>query len=160
MGSIEEKLTLLAKIAKTFEDKGIHYAIGASCMLYLRGIVDDFNDLDIMTTVKDSEKAAAILLEMGEEIRVISNKGFASRHFHRFVVDGIRVDLLGDFIIVNNGAQYDVSYKKLSSEYATVKGTRVIIDELPAWAMIYDLMGRYEKARIIREYLEKNFQKM
>lgn len=43
-----KKLELLKEIASTFNQENITWNLGASCMLYLRGIVDTFDDLDIM----------------------------------------------------------------------------------------------------------------
>ena len=57
MNSIEYKLSILTKIAEKFAKQKISWALGASGMLFIRGVVNDFNDLDLIIAKEDEKKA-------------------------------------------------------------------------------------------------------
>ena len=65
MAQTQEKLELLKRIAHRFNEARIEWALGASLMLFLKGIVSEFHDIDLMVSVQDAERAKAILSEMG-----------------------------------------------------------------------------------------------
>lgn len=54
--SIKHKIEVLLNVSRCFEKENITWALGASSMLYLRGIVYTFNDIDIMADNEDIEK--------------------------------------------------------------------------------------------------------
>ena len=57
MKSTKEKLSVLSKLALEFNRENVIWAVGASLLLYFKGYVKDFNDLDIMVADIDSYKA-------------------------------------------------------------------------------------------------------
>ena len=65
MPETQEKLELLRRIAHRFNEAQIEWALGASLMLFLKGIVSEFHDIDLMVSVQDAERAKAILSEKG-----------------------------------------------------------------------------------------------
>ena len=65
MKSKNEKLLVLSKLALEFNNQNIVWAVGASLLLYLKGYVEDFNDIDIMVADVDAIKAEKILNSFG-----------------------------------------------------------------------------------------------
>ena len=55
----------LARIAAALNGAGITYAVGASLLLYLRGLADGFNDIDLSVLEEDAERAIGILQRLG-----------------------------------------------------------------------------------------------
>jgi len=53
---MKNKIEVLLKIANLFNENAITWNVGASCMLYLRDVVEDFNDIDLMIHIDDVEK--------------------------------------------------------------------------------------------------------
>lgn len=86
MVGIHEKIELLKKIAHRFNESNIVWALGASMLLYFKGIASDFHDLDLMIANTDVEYVRKILSEMGEiqpsESQFqISNKNIHGVHY-------------------------------------------------------------------------------
>ena len=63
---IQKKIELLQKIAHRFNEANIEWALGASMLLYFKGILSEFHDIDLMISVHDAEQVRTILSEMGE----------------------------------------------------------------------------------------------
>ena len=53
------------KIAAEFNKDNLLWAIGASLLLYFKGVAEVFHDIDIMVDEKDVERCKNILLNMG-----------------------------------------------------------------------------------------------
>ena len=66
MAGTQEKIQLLLKIAHRLNEAGVEWALGASMMLYFKGITSDFHDIDLMVADRDAESVRTILSEMGE----------------------------------------------------------------------------------------------
>ncbi len=66
MSEIQKKIELLQKIAHRFNEANIEWALGASMLLYFKGIISEFHDIDLMVSVHDAEQVRTILSEMGE----------------------------------------------------------------------------------------------
>ena len=71
MSEIRKKIELLQKIAHRFNEANIEWALGASMLLYFKGIISEFHDIDLMVSVHNAEQVRTILSEMGE-LAVIS----------------------------------------------------------------------------------------
>jgi hypothetical protein len=76
-------------IAKLINQKNITWAIGGSVLLYLKGFVDDFNDIDIMVLEDDVDKLQEILVSHGELIDHTSNPNYQTRHFYKININGV-----------------------------------------------------------------------
>ena len=105
MPETQEKLELLKGIAHRFNEAQIEWALGASLMLFLKGIVSEFHDIDLMVSVQDAERAKAILSEMGELCppNPKPNPMYQTKTFLEFRIDSIEVDVMAGFAVVNEG---------------------------------------------------------
>lgn len=147
---IEHKLNVLSRIAEHLNGANITWAVGASLLLYLKNISDSFNDIDLMVTVEDAERAKNILLGMGQIQPPKPNSQYKTRHFYEFVIDGVEVDLIGGFIIVNDGQEYDCSLNgDMIAGRITVNGQTVPLQAVSDWRRYYKLMGREAKVAMI-----------
>ena len=63
MPEIRKKIELLQKIAHRFNEANIEWALGASMLLYFKGIISEFHDIDLMVSVHDAEQVRTILSE-------------------------------------------------------------------------------------------------
>ena len=149
MRSKEEKLKVLAKLAAEFNKNNLLWAVGASLLLCLRGYVEDFHDLDLCVCAEDAEQAEQILLSFGSP-QPTERGNYATKHFRKFIVDGVEVDLIGGFAIVSEGEVYDCELKEtqLAGE-ATVYGQKIPLHSIPLWRRYYALMGRQQKVELI-----------
>ena len=149
MITTEDKLLLLSKLAARFKEQGITWAVGASLLLYFKGYVDSFNDLDIMVTEKDSLMMDKILNEMGE-FRVSEKGNFATKYFREYVIESVDVDMIGGFAIVNDGKVIDCDLDKSEiTGFAEVHGQLIPLHSVSLWRKYYALMGREKRVELI-----------
>jgi len=59
------KLSVLHKIANEFKSHQVEFALGGSAMLYLKGIVNEFNDLDLIVSPKSVLTVVEIMHRLG-----------------------------------------------------------------------------------------------
>ena len=152
---MERKLRLLAELGRRFDEAGCLWAVGASVLLYFRGYVDAFHDIDLMVNEKDAAKMEAVLQELGT-LQPSEAGTFRTKYFREFVIDGIEVDMIGGFVILQDGVAYDCDLQAEEIEgYAQVYGQRIPLHSVAKWREYYGRMGRSEKVTIIDENLAK-----
>ena len=118
MASREEKLRVLSRMAAAFNRAGLTWAVGVSLLLWFRGYVDDFHDLDLLVTVGDAEEMENILRSMGK-LQPSTRGSYAPKRFREFTIDGVDVDMMGGYAIVRDGRVYDCELEpKQVAEYA------------------------------------------
>lgn len=153
MISINDKLSVLRKIAVQFEKEKITWALGASALLYFRGVVSSFNDLDLIVDANDIDKAKILLGNLGTLQAKIPPDNYRTRHFYQYIIEGVDIDLISDFIIVSNGKEYHFPLQKEHiSSYRDVNGTTLRLHSLEEWRKYYHLMGRKNKVALIDEF--------
>ena len=82
-----KRRNVLKKVAKSFESHKVDWALSCSSQLFLKGLVDNFHDYDILiggnTTgemKKALDKIGAISRDIGDQTNFYSNAFFRYRH--------------------------------------------------------------------------------
>lgn len=120
-------------------------------MLYLKGYVHDFHDIDIMVADTDAAKMETILKAKGD-IQPWEKGSYETKHFRKFLIDGVEIDMMGGLAIVKDGKVYDCDLKKNQiTGNAEVDGQNIPLHSVKLWEKYYMLMGREEKAKIIEK---------
>ena len=73
------------------ESAHVQWALGASMLLYFKGITSAFHDIDLMVADHDAECVRTILLEMGE-LRPSDpgpNSMYRTKTFMEFLIESI-----------------------------------------------------------------------
>lgn len=150
METIEKKLTVLSRIAKELNQKNVTWAVGASVLLYFKGITREFHDIDIMVAEEDEETLKGVLLSLGNLQPPAPNTGYKTKCFLEFNVDGVDVDAMAGFIIFSKDKEYYFPLKKENiHDHTEVHGITVPLQSLEEWRNYYELMGRVEKVKMI-----------
>lgn len=156
MMDTEHKLMVLADIARELNKEKITWAIGASLMLYLRGIVTQFHDIDIMVAECDAERAEQAICRIGKEQPRNGTAQYKTRYFIEFTVDGVDVDLMAGFVIVLDGTDHECPLLPEDiTETRIVNGENVPLHSAARWAEYYRLMGRDAKAGMVKEWIDR-----
>ena len=157
----EIKIATFLKVAKILNENNITWAVGASLLLYFKGITDKFNDIDLMVAEKDIEKTKTIFLSLGKEYPKNPNLQYKSKCFLEFNVDGIDFDIISGFVIVNNNCDHYFPLEKNSiAEYFCLENTSIPLQSVNDWLTYYSLMNRKEKVEMIKNYLNKNIKEL
>ena len=157
MNELNKKIKLLKEIAQRFNTAYITWALGASMLLYFKGITSTFNDIDLMISNDDAESVRKILSEMGELQPPNPNPKYKTKVFMEFVINSVDVDVMAGFFILNDGKIYDCSLDKDQIvEWFTLGNTKIPLQSPLLWCEYYKLMGRKEKVDMIERVLSKS----
>jgi len=136
----------LKLIADRLNSNGITWAVGGSMMLYLRGRATNAHDIDLMVDEKQIEPAKRLLNDMGKLQPDKDNAQYQTRHYYKYVVNGVDIDLIAGFVIVKDGVPHECPLlKKDITERHNLEGTAIPLHSLDVWREYYTLMGRPEK---------------
>ncbi len=150
MGDIARKLSVLAMIAKELNERHIVWAVGASMLLYFKNKVPDFHDIDIMVSENDVEAVKDILLRYGSLQPPNPNARYKTKCFLEFSIDGVDIDVIAGFVIVNDNREYYFPLQAQDiQDYVMLGDTEIPLQSLSEWRKYYLLMGRMEKVKII-----------
>ena len=146
----ERKLRVLQTIARRLNAAGITWAVGGSMLLYFKGIVSEYHDIDIMVKTGDAETVRALLTQMGTLDAPKPSAKFKSKAFFELTIDGVDVDVMAGFVIVKDGVEHDCSLRDDEiTEHIQVEGETIPLHSLAAWRRNYGLMGKPEKVLLI-----------
>ena len=149
--SKEAKLQVLVHLAKLLNEKEMLWAVGGSVLLYLKGLVSDFHDLDLMIDEQDEEQIRGLLEKIGTLHSAAASSQFHSRCFMEWTVEGTEIDIIGGMVIESEGQAYAFPLKQEEIEdHILLEGEIVPLHSLRCWEQYYTLMGRFEKAEILR----------
>ncbi|MEI7883850.1 MAG: hypothetical protein WCI30_00695 [Clostridia bacterium] len=150
MENIKYKLTLLSQIAKELNNRNLTWAIGASMLLYFKGIVSEFQDIDIMVTEDEIAIVKEVLLAFGKLQAPKPNVSYKTKHFLEFQVNGVDIDIMAGFVILNEDQEHHFPLKKEHiQDFTELNGIRIPLQSLAEWRTYYQLMGRTEKVNLI-----------
>ena len=151
MTEIEKKIEVLKQIAHRFNEAHIMWALGASMLLYFKGITEVFQDIDLMVANDDVERVRIILSEMGEIQPPNPNPKYRTKTFMEFIINSIDVDVMAGFSIISDGKIFDCSLQEEQIVEKMPLGTELIPLQSPLlWREYYRLMGRTEKVKMIK----------
>ena len=155
---IKEKELLLAKIGRCLNESNVLWGVGASMMLYYKGLVKEPKDIDFIVDKKDIEKVDRLLSELGEKTVREKSSFYATTYFYEYNIDGIEVDVMCEFTICNHGLQYLYDFNEQSVvEMAEIEGEQIPFTGLEDWYVLYQIMpGREQRVNLIEDFFVKN----
>lgn len=148
----EQKLRVLQAIAKRLNAAHVTWAVGGSMLLYFKGIVPEFHDIDVMVKTEDAETVRELLSQLGTLEAPKPSAKFRSKAFYELTIDGVDVDVMAGFVIVKDGTEHDCSlHEDEIAEHIRIGDETVPLHSLAAWRSNYGLMDKPEKVRFIDE---------
>ncbi len=146
-----EKIKVIIEIAKHLNQQDVTWTIGGSSLLYFNNLIEDFNDLDILIKYEDLEVVTKILRSIGTQLKLTPSANYQSEAFLKFIIDGLEVDVIAGFTIINNNKKYYFPLlEEQIMEYRKVEDTIFPLHSLKAWRTYYQLMSREQKADLIK----------
>lgn len=154
MAETTEKIKVLKEIAHRFNEAHVMWSLGASMLLYFKGITTEFHDIDLMIANEDVECVYGILSEMGKIQPPNPNPKYQTKTFMEFIINSIDVDVMAGFSIISDGKLFDCSLQEEQIVEMMPLGTEIIPLQSPLlWRKYYQLMGRNEKVKMIERAL-------
>ena len=155
-----ERKNLLKKICDTLAAEGVTWGLAFSSSLFLRGIVDDFNDFDILVKIEDASKLQKSLTKLGIRLnKQTPQKGvFTSPYFQQGRKGSVEFDLIGDITIntFNTTFRYQVNLPDL--EWLTLDGGLYVpVVPMEANLVLYGMMEGWQAKRLYKRELCRKF---
>lgn len=133
----------LIRIAEAMGPSALLWGLGGSMALNLRGLDILPNDIDIFVSENDFAQARTICSTLGSLKDSGRTSRFCSSHYQKFVIDGVNVDLIGDFRIVCDFGVYHYPFDAQSIDtYVRLDQVDIPVMRLFDWYVLYTLMER------------------
>ena len=153
---VNNKIKGLITIAKQFNEAKITWNLGASCMLYLRTIVNDFNDIDIMISENDIDIVKEIMSKYSIVEKRDLHPKYKTKAFLEYNINGVDIDIMAGFIIISNGkSHYFPLISNENNEIIIIEETQIYLESLETWLKYYKLMGRKDKTELIINHMNR-----
>ena len=150
-----DKLLVLTQLADLLNRQKLRWAVGGSLMLYLRGVVSDFEDIDLFVTLEDAQQVIELLDQVAIPQETVPSEQFQTVVYKKYLMDGVFIDVMAGFKVVVSDRVMDCS---LTSE---TQLTRLIVynQEVPLYTLsefrdFYTYMNRMSKVELIDAYLQ------
>ena len=152
--STEDKIIIFKRVAERFNKERIHWALGGSALLYFHEMVNRFEDIDLMVSVTDYQRARHILDQFGNPKFITQSFRFKTKNFAKYVISGVVFDLMAGLKIKKLKVWHQIDFDDdLVDKKIKVGNTMIALAKLEAWLHYYDLMERYSKVKLIEDYL-------
>lgn len=159
----EERKNGFLKAILAFNKAEIRYAVACSFNLFLRGMVDEFHDFDIIVDLADVPKIQEVMESLGAELVLTGGNGFCeSEAFMRYHLGRADFDIISGFKVITFGTQYLYRYNETEVENIKIYEDEPISVPLITLEALYILYGMMEgwqpkrkfKRLLIQEVLE------
>ena len=143
-----------------FQKQNINFAFGCSANLFFRGIVDDFNDFDIIFDIKYTDEIKKIMSKIGGKLLGTGGNGFCESDMYlHYIVDSVHIDFIAGFRIntFDKSYYYDLSssqVENLDCEYLDVP-----LIPLEIQLILYSMMEGWQPRRRFKRVLIYNYLK-
>lgn len=167
----EERKMVLLQLVKMFEEKNIQWGLGCSTNLFLRGIVDEFHDFDIIADITDINKISKIMNSLNATLVATGGNGFCeSDVYMHYQLGRVDVDIIAGFRVKTFETEYVYQYSPKEIEYCKIyEETQITIPLITVEALyvLYCMMEGWQAKRrfkriLLQEYLkeELNFREV
>lgn len=148
-------IDVLTDLASRLNNEGVTWAVGGSLLLYFYDILEEPKDIDLVIDPKDKEVVFKILRNSGEELETKEVPNYKTGVFGKFNVDGIEVDIIGDFYIKVSNGYYLHPFSSKNLEIVKRNDKTIYLDSLDNWLKTYEAMGDPKKrVEMIKQFLE------
>ena len=151
----ERHLEILRLIWKRLQDQPLIWVITGSVGMALQGMEIEVHDIDLQTDLKGAYFIEKCLLDFVTlKIDLRSSERVRS-YLGKFLIDGMQVEVIGD-IQKLAGTEWEPAPDLAQlQKWVEVQGMRLPVLDLEYEYQAYQKMGREEKARKIRQFLDK-----
>lgn len=139
--TFDQQRQVLRTLAARFNASGLRWQVGASMLLYLKGVVERAGDLDLIVDERDYLACKEILAELGFEKAVSPHPMFRSAQFSTFEVEGVEIDLMAAYTVHFVGGMFTYPFEPQYAEILEDQGVSIYMAPLEFWLVTYRCMG-------------------
>lgn len=160
-----ERKEVFFTIIKNFSERGINWAIGCSMDLFLRGVIDDFHDLDLIVDLGSIPKIRDIMNDIGAKLIDSGGNGYCESDMYlHYQIGRVDVDCISGFRVMTFGTSYYYEFNKDEIDDIEIEDVSVPLISLEAMYVLYFMMEGWQprrqfKRKLIEEYFANNSPK-
>ncbi len=144
------------ELAKLLNEHKIRWAVGASYMLYLYGVVDNYNDFDLIVHHDDIDLLQnCMCASSAQQLECTPKKGYDSLYFTKWIFKGIEIDLIADFRVVRDDKIYTLPFDESKMKIKNLQSVQINLMDLQDWRVMYYAMNRQAKVDSIDDFLKQ-----
>ena len=164
-GEYEERKNCIFKLLKEFDEKKVIYGIACSFNLFLRGIVDEFHDFDIIVDKVNIPVVKQIMENLGAQLVATGGNGYCESDVYlHYQLGRVDVDIISGFRVLTYNTQIYYAINPSEIEYCIIYEEQPIhIPLLPLECLygLYYMMEGWQSRRrfkriLITEFFESN----
>lgn len=153
----------LERIIPALEKSGAIWGLSCSASLFFSGLVDDFNDFDILIRLEDAKIFEKAIAGCGVQLLdTVQKRCFSSPYYQEAQLGDVHFDLVGDITINTFGCSYQ--YKVREEEIIDTPlegGLNISLVPNEANLLLYGMMEGWQSKRkfkreLCREFLREN----
>lgn len=166
VGYLERKKVLL-KIVEEFSRANIGWGLACSANLFLRGIVDEFHDYDLIVDSNDIPKANEVMKSLKAELLGTGGNGFCeSDYYFHYQLGIVDVEIIAGFRVKTYSCEYVYGYNPREIDVCSIyEENKITIPMIPIEAqyLLYSMMEGWQLRRrfkriLIQEYLREEIK--
>jgi len=147
-------LGALRTIRDRLRDSNVNWVVTAGVSLALQGLPVEVHDIDLLTDEAGAYEIERRLAEFATRgVRFSADEGVRS-HFGTLMINGIKVDIMGDLQIRSEDGNWeDVPAPDSCKRLVEVEGMSIPVRSLEYECEAYRKLGRVGKAEMVRKWL-------
>ena len=153
---MQQQFSALQKITRELNQGGITWGVGGSLLLYINGLSDTFEDIDLIVQDKDALAAQRLLIKHGPMQPRNPDERFRTRGFFEFIIDEAEIDLMSVLAIMLDGEETIIPFDESSIQRHEPFGIETLpLMYLEDWYVIYALIERTGKLDLLEAHFKE-----
>ena len=137
----------------------VRWGLACSTNLFIRGIVDEFHDLDLIVDIKSIPKVEKIMKKQGAILKETGGNGYCeSDMYMHFQFGRVDVDVISGFRVVTFGTHFEYYFNPEELQFIELEDKNIPLISMEALYLLYSMMEGWQARRrfkrvLIEEYL-------
>lgn len=156
------KKEILEKVVHLFEEYDIKWELSCSANLFFRGIVDTFNDFDIIIARESCNKIQKVMESLNARTLEKGDQScFNSTFFNRYVVKSVGLDIISEWRVVTFGTSYCYEYSEQELDFIEIGDCNLKVPLIPMEAqfLLYSMMEGWQPQRLYKRTISEKYLK-
>lgn len=142
------------RLSKKLNESNITWGVGGSTLLEYYGLYTQPDDLDVWIHPKDIKKAKRLFKDFKH---IKTNIYLPDKYHFKIQFLDIEVDFVACFMVKPNQHEFSFFISPNNLKYIKNHDGTIPLTFLEDWYIIYKLLKREDKSRIIEDYFKKNY---
>lgn len=155
---MKHKKEILLRLVKAMKEENVTWALSCSSSYFFRGILDEFDDYDIVVEKRSVEKFTKVFEKIGGKIEIGKKNGkesfFSSKFFAYGTIEGVEFDIMRGFTVTTYSMEY--CYELKAQEIEFIRGD-IPVCPIESCMLLYGMMIQWQAKRRFKYELAKGY---